>query len=470
MSTSTALDQATAVASAAGALVALDCDALAPDQAVLVAAEIARAKALLDAALIEVTARLEATGAVQVQGWASTKDYLTHVLGGHQGSGGGLVRAAAQLRDLPQVRAALRAGEVSLAQARTVATEVSTLPHDAELRATVVQRLLVLARRDGRNASDLRAAFPGVVREVDPARSAVALDLARDKNERGAHHARYLAFTPDHLGGMKVRGYCTVEDAERVLTVLHPLSAPVSSEPGACGGRLRRADGPLLDDDGRPTGVRCPTPACSHDGRDRREHGARLWDALVETCQRLASTDQLPRDHGATPRMVVTIDHASLRSELAARGAPAGDLPSGRQLSAAAARRLACDAEIIPAVLGSESRVLDLGRTQRLVTTALWQALVLRDRHCAFPGCTRLPLACDAHHVVHWADGGATSLDNLALLCRHHHLLTHESPWTVSIDPTTARPTWTAPPWVDSRGRVTYVPARSRERASPLVA
>ena len=69
-------------------------------------------------------------------------------------------------------------------------------------------------------------------------------------------------------------------------------------------------------------------------------------------------------------------------------------------------RRLACDAEIIPAILGTESQVLDVGRTSRLVTPGIWTALVLRDQHCAFPGCTRLPLACDAHHIIHWADGG----------------------------------------------------------------
>ncbi|AJR18857.1 DUF222 domain-containing protein [Pimelobacter simplex] len=471
MTTSTALDQATVVAEAASALAGLDHDQLAPDEAVLVAAEIARAKALLDAALLEVTARLEETAAVQDQGWATTKDFLTHTLGGHKGSGGGLVRATKQLRELPDVRAALRAGEVSLAQARTVATEVGTLPHDPELRATVAGRLLDLVRTQGHDASDLRAAFPDVVREVDPERSAITLDLARSKNERGAHHARFLSFAPDHLGGMRIRGYCTTEDAERVLTVLLPLSAPVTTEPEACGGRRIRPDDPLVDAAGLPSRRTCPTPGCNHDGRDPRDHGVRLWDALVDACHRLSAADLLPHDHGARPRVVVTIDHAFLRHEVVAAGhAPAGDLASGRHLSAAAVRRLACDAEIIPAVLGSASRVLDLGRSQRLVTPALWQALVLRDRHCSFPGCRRLPLACDAHHVVHWADGGRTSLDNMALLCRHHHLLTHESPWTVTIDTATGRPTWTGPPRVGPQGRVTVVPARAGPGRSPLVA
>ena len=115
--------------------------------------------------------------------------------------------------------------------------------------------------------------------------------------------------------------------------------------------------------------------------------------------------------------------------------------------------------------------LLDVGRAHRLVTPAIWSALVLRDRHCAFPGCTRMPLACDAHHIVHWADGGATSLDNLILLCRHHHTLTHHSPWRVHIDPGTRQPVWTGPPRLTLaalEGRMTYRDARPR--GTPLVA
>jgi hypothetical protein len=91
-------------------------------------------------------------------------------------------------------------------------------------------------------------------------------------------------------------------------------------------------------------------------------------------------------------------------------------------------------------VLGSHGEVLDVGRTQRLVTPAIWKALALRDRHCRFPGCRRMPLACDAHHLQHWADDGPTSLDNLVLLCRGHHTLIHASPWYVRLDPITRQP------------------------------
>ncbi len=121
-------------------------------------------------------------------------------------------------------------------------------------------------------------------------------------------------------------------------------------------------------------------------------------------------------------------------------------LDTGDQLSATALRRLACDAEVIPAVLGTLGEVLDVGRTQRLVTAAIWKALVLRDAHCRFPGCRRMPLACDAHHLQHWADGGATSLDNLVLLCRAHHTLLHATPWQVRLNPLDRRPEFRRPP------------------------
>jgi hypothetical protein len=146
--------------------------------------------------------------------------------------------------------------------------------------------------------------------------------------------------------------------------------------------------------------------------KDPREHGARLWDAFVTTAQHALDTDLPPETHGARPRLIVTLDHEALKTGLAARGI--GTTADGLDLPPAVLRRLACDAEIIPAVYGSRGEVLDVGRARRLVTAVIWTALVLRDRHCTFPGCTRPPLMCHAHHIVHWLAGGHTSLANLA--------------------------------------------------------
>ena len=97
-----------------------------------------------------------------------------------------------------------------------------------------------------------------------------------------------------------------------------------------------------------------------------------------------------------------------------------GDLPR------ATLRRLTCDARIARVITDGRSAVLDVGRATRTVPAAIWRALVARDGGCSHPNCDRPPGWCDAHHIVHWADGGTTSLDNLRLLCRRHHRAVHE--------------------------------------------
>ncbi|WP_460675399.1 HNH endonuclease signature motif containing protein, partial [Lentzea nigeriaca] len=104
-----------------------------------------------------------------------------------------------------------------------------------------------------------------------------------------------------------------------------------------------------------------------------------------------------------------------------------------------------------PIVLGSRSQPLNVGRRSRLFTSGIRRALVARDHGCAFPGCTRPPKHCDAHHIQHWADGGDTSLDNGVLLCRHHHTLIHRSGWDVTIEH--GVPVFYPPAWLDPERR-----------------
>jgi hypothetical protein len=108
---------------------------------------------------------------------------------------------------------------------------------------------------------------------------------------------------------------------------------------------------------------------------------------------------------------------------------------------------LACDATVIAAVLGAGSQPLDIGRATRTVPAGIRRALVARDHHCAFPGCTIPPAWCHAHHVWFWADGGPTALNNLVLLCPHHHRLIHHSDWECAIT-ADGHPTFTPPHWV----------------------
>ncbi|TCC42850.1 DUF222 domain-containing protein [Kribbella capetownensis] len=147
---------------------------------------------------------------------------------------------------------------------------------------------------------------------------------------------------------------------------------------------------------------------------------------------------------GAKANITVTIDLEDLKS---AAADATGGLVYGDNLSAAAIRRLACDANIIPLVLGSNSEPLDVGRSERLVTRAMRRALNARDKGCVV--CGAPPVQCDAHHLRSWIDGGPTAIWNLVLLCRRHHIDLHAGHWTITITNGKVhvyRPTWADPP------------------------
>ena len=116
----------------------------------------------------------------------------------------------------------------------------------------------------------------------------------------------------------------------------------------------------------------------------------------------------------------------------AAHGQTVLEEAGGIRVSQQTARRLACDAAKVTIQHGPGGEILDVGRKTRTISPALRRALAARDRQCRFPGCQNR--RCDAHHVRHWADGGATALDNLVLLCRRHHRAVHENGYRVTVD------------------------------------
>ncbi|GAA4781191.1 HNH endonuclease signature motif containing protein [Actinomycetospora chlora] len=140
--------------------------------------------------------------------------------------------------------------------------------------------------------------------------------------------------------------------------------------------------------------------------------------------------------------LTLTMDHRWLQQAVGH-----GVLDSGALVHPQSVRRLACDAGIIPMVLGSRSEPLDVGRQQRTAPDAIRRALVVRDGGCAFPGCTRPPQRCHAHHIQSWLDHGDTAVENMCLLCRFHHQLVHHGHWTITmID---GRPWFTPPDWIN---------------------
>ena len=164
------------------------------------------------------------------------------------------------------------------------------------------------------------------------------------------------------------------------------------------------------------------------EGPDHRTHSQRYGDAFSDAIDLALNSPDLPMQAGQRAHVLVAVSLTDLKSGLGA--ATLGDTGT---ITAAEARVHACDAMIIPAVLGEKSEPLDLGRLRRLISAGLRRALFLRDRGCAFPGCHRPPRHCQGHHIRHWAEGGRTDLNNLVLMCAHHHRLLHRSGWEVRI-------------------------------------
>jgi hypothetical protein len=295
---------------------------------------------------------------------------------------------------------ALSTGDITAEHALVVLKAMRSVP--AELAETTEAALVELAKSQP----------PFVVaRALDEVLVRVGAQSSSDEaylrryGERGVH-------LDDTFGGVgSLSGTVMPETAEKVRLALEAASA-------SCG-----------PDDDR-------TPA-------QRRH-----DGLGEIAGFYLEHAETKDSCGERPRIVVTLDLDTLLERLEDTWAT---LDSGVKLSPAAARRLACDAEIIPASLGSTGEVLDLGRSSRTFNAAIRRAAKLRDgSRCAFPGCRRTIV--ELHHIVWWSRGGRTSLDNAAWLCAFHHWLVHEGGWSMRRD---------------ADGSYTFTAADGRCRSSP---
>jgi hypothetical protein len=148
-------------------------------------------------------------------------------------------------------------------------------------------------------------------------------------------------------------------------------------------------------------------------GDDDRSPGQRRLDALF---------DIVVSEGGRPSKPTVIVHVAEQRLTGVVGGVAEMD---DHVLGAPSIHRLTCDAGVSRIVMAPDAQPLDIGRTTRTVPDPIRRAVITRDRHCRFPGCRRPARWCDAHHIVHWTDGGQTSVDNLVLLCRHHHTLIH---------------------------------------------
>jgi Domain of unknown function (DUF222)/HNH endonuclease len=307
------------------------------------------------------------------------------------------IHAAKRLVDLAQVvdqrpalDAALAAGTVNVEQAGVVAAAVGDLP--ADLGPELVDRAeaVLIGQAEQFEPAILRKAGQRVLAHVAPELADAADAAALQRMETRAWQTRAFHLTRHGDGRVRLTGWLDEAGAATVNAALDPLCAP------------------------------------RHDHDEPRTPAQRRADALVEVCDLATRTETLPDNGGQRPHVVVTVPFDVLHQSFGT-----GVLDTGGRLTAEQVRRLACDAQLIPAVLGGDGQVLDLGRTRRLITGALRRALEVRDRGCAFPGCDRPPRWCHAHHIRAWADGGPTNLANSILLCGYHHRIIHRGHWTI---------------------------------------
>ncbi len=163
---------------------------------------------------------------------------------------------------------------------------------------------------------------------------------------------------------------------------------------------------------------------------DRLPVARRRGEAFVAFLENVPDTG-LPVHGGTTTSVMVTLDLHTLLTGIGVATTSTGD-----RITAEQARRLACQARIIPVVLGRKGEVLDLGRSARLFSPAQRKAMALRDKECTTQGCTVPAAWCEAHHWKQpWAGGGRTDLADGKLLCSFHHHRAHDPAWQVHHHP-----------------------------------
>jgi len=294
------------------------------------------------------------------------------------------VRVAHALKSLPLISAAFAGGELSFSKVRAItriaADENETELLDLALHATAsqVEKLVRAYRRTGRLADCERA--------------------------RAQYAARELSYYHDDDGSLVIRARLPAEEG---AVVLQALQAAMDAQ---------HAD----ENEDTAEDVTAVTSAPENRFAQRRA------DALTTMAETALRHDPGPRSSAERYQVVVHVTAVTLAGDEAGRC----ELECGQGVALDTARRIACDSSSITLTEDPSGNPLDLGRKTRVVSSALRRALEARDGGCRFPGCTRHRFV-DAHHIEHWANGGATSIDNLVLLCRRHHRLVHEGGFSV---------------------------------------
>jgi Domain of unknown function (DUF222)/HNH endonuclease len=291
------------------------------------------------------------------------------------------VRIARALPELPAIRSAFRDGELSYSKVRAL-TRIADRYNEAELVA--MARVQTAAQ---------------VEREVKARRQAERLQ----ESQAAFTAYRHRGFTChyDETGAFVFEGRLPAEQGALLLTALDRAMEWLFQ------GEL-----------------------------DRVPQAVRRADALAALAERfLGQPPVADAGMNTADRFQVTV-HASAESLPEFGDVDPDDPPcieDGPVLATETVRRLTCDSALVRILTSGAGEPLDIGRKTRVIPAAIRRALQARDRGCRFPGCTNTRFV-DGHHIRHWGDGGATRLDNLVLLCRHHHRLLHEGGYYVVRD------------------------------------
>ena len=294
------------------------------------------------------------------------------------------VRVARRLLELPLIRAAFGRGELSYSQVRAL-SRVATPELEPDL--------LELARY---------ATAAQLERTLRAYRGVLERELSADDR---AHGERYLVCEHDDDGSLLLRARLPAEEGALVLAALDAARDSLRAEPDATA---------EPSSEGRGVSAEAEAPPVSN------------ASALLLMADTLLASGAAERSGGDSYQVIVHVDAGALSGE---QEDGACQLDDGQFLHPETARRLTCDASVVR-ILERDGRPLSVGRRTRSVPPALRRALKTRDHCCRFPGCTQRRFL-HAHHIDHWAHGGATELTNLVQLCRFHHRLVHEGGYTL---------------------------------------
>ncbi len=295
-----------------------------------------------------------------------------------------------------RVRDALAAGAMNPDQVRVVVTALEDLPEDLEAALVAEAEEALVGYATDFDPKELQTLGAHILTLIAP-EVGEALDRKRlEEQERKAAQKRRLTLSFDGHGS--AHGRFTIPTAQGQM--LHKLLLAFAS-PGHTHA--------TTDQDGR-----------KREWVTGRPSAQKLGEAFCELIETYPRTT-VPDLGGFSGTIVVTTTLADLKND-----AGTATLDTGSEITTAQARRLACDAQIVPVVLGGHGQVLDAGRAARFYSPTQRLAMGVRDRGCTTRGCDWPPGLCHAHHNTRWVDGGKTDLKHGRLLCPHHHARAHD--------------------------------------------